>query len=457
MKNWKVCALLALCLAVWVSSAFAYEAFTGATGVLYWNKSKSYEGYTLFAPMVRSNETYLIDMEGNVVHKWKSKYPPGLYAELLPNGNLLRAAALPRKTRHGYCGIGGAGGLIEEINWEGDVVWSYELWDKGKEIQHHTFHRMPNGNTMILGWEVKTREETIAKGRDPKTLPTEPVEQKGIPMDDMWADFVREVDPSGKTVWEWHVWDHIGTGPDQLDINYKLPDPVGLTYPNWDWSHFNSIDYIPETDTVVLNSRNFGEFYFIDHKTGKITYRWGNPSAYGKGKAPSYYDNGDQKLFGPHCVTVLENGHILIFDNGSERPEMRRSAVIEMDPKTDEIVWEFEPKHTSSFFSYRQGAAQRLPNGNTLVTSTHGGHFFEIDDDGEIVWEYVSPVLMGKEKCVITDEDAFDHKYHQNGLTNMVHRAYRYSEDYPGLKDKDLSKKEPLGKDCPKFYEIYED
>jgi hypothetical protein len=440
----------------WISAAGAYESFTGPTGVLQWNTKKAYEGYTLFAPMINCKTTYLIDMEGNVVHTWKSKYPPGLYAELLPNGNLLRAATLPRKAKKGYCGIGGAGGLIEEIDWDGNVVWSYQLWKKNKEIQHHTFKRLPNGNTLILAFEVIDKQEGIDKGRDPATLPTKPVVQKGVPMDDWWIDFVREVNPAGDTVWEWRAWDHLGTGPDQLDINYKLPDPVGLTYPNWDWSHFNSIDYIPETDQIVLNSRNFAEFYFINHKTGKIEYRWGNPSAYGQGKAPSWYDNGDQKVFGTHCATVLENGNILLFDNGSERPEERRSAVVEVDPKKGEIVWEFSPKHTSSFFSYRQGAAQRLPNGNTFVTSTHGGHLFEVDKRGNVVWDYVSPIFNNKAQCLVTDDDAFDHKYHQNGQTNMIHRAYRYGADYPGLKGRDLTQKEPLVENCPPFYKTYQ-
>jgi len=53
-----------------------------------------------------------------------------------------------------------------------------------------------------------------------------------------------------------------------------------------DWTHFNTVEYIAETDQIILNSRNFGEFYLINHKTGAIEWRWGNPSAYGKGKGP---------------------------------------------------------------------------------------------------------------------------------------------------------------------------
>ena len=69
-----------------LSSASAHEAMSGPTGVMKYDKEKSYGGYTLFAPMMNCKTTYLIDMEGNVVHKWESEYTPGMYAILLPNG-----------------------------------------------------------------------------------------------------------------------------------------------------------------------------------------------------------------------------------------------------------------------------------------------------------------------------------------------------------------------------------
>ncbi len=54
----------------------------------------------------------------------------------------------------------------------------------------------------------------------------------------------------------------------------------------YDWSHLNTLVYVAETDQVLTNSRNLTEFYLIDHKTGKLQYRWGNPCAYGAGKCP---------------------------------------------------------------------------------------------------------------------------------------------------------------------------
>jgi hypothetical protein len=436
--------LLALVLvAVGLTTASAYEAMVGPTGVLKYTPEKAYDGYTLISPMINCKTSYLIDMEGYVVHKWDTQYTPGAYGELLPNGNLLRAGVVPDIP----VSIGGVGGILQELDWSGKVVWEYKL-STPKEVQHHCFHRMPNGNTLILAWEFKTIDEAIAKGRDPNTVRTN-VFTRGNWIRGFWVDFVREVNKEGKTVWEWHTWDHIGKGPTKLDINYHLPMAVGEDYPDLDWSHFNTVDYIPETDQVVLNSRNLSETYLVNHKTGVIEWRWGNPSAYGQGKAPSFYDNGSQKIFGSHHASPLPNGNIQIFDNGSERPEGNRSAVIEVNPKTDQIVWEYYTKDSTSFYTYRQGSAQRLPNGNTLITSTMHGHVFEVTPKKEVVWNYVVPVRNGKVVCTIEDGDR------KNAINNMVHRVYRYGKDYPGLQGKDLSKKTPLAEGCPEFFKIY--
>ncbi len=450
-------------------SALAYEATTGPTGVLKYEKGKAFEGYTLISPTIGCKDVYLFNMEGDVVHKWHCQTPPGLYAELLPNGNLLRAgqadqkkqlAAIGKYKQKGdqvqYVAIGGTGGTIQEIDWDGKVVWEYVLAEPYKVMQHHTFHRMPNGNTLILGWEYMTKEEALKAGRDPKNFLPGPVVSKKIKYEGFWNDFVIEVNKKGETVWEWHVKDHLGKGPDKLDFNYVLPRPVGDLYNTYDWSHFNTVSYIPETDTVVLNSRNLAEFYFINHKTGKIEYRWGNPTTYDpKAKKPSWYDNGDQKVWGSHCATPLANGNVLVFDNGSERPEGNRSAAVEVDPKTGKVVWEYRSRHSNSFYSYRQGGVQRLPNGNTLICSTHGGHLIEVTPDKKVVWEFVSPIVLGKLKCVLNEGDAFPAKVGINAMMNMIHRAYRYGPDYPGLKGKDLSVKEPLAPGCPQFFKVY--
>jgi hypothetical protein len=141
-----VCSILILSILLLfesVMSVMSYEAMVGSTGLLLYNKFKTYNGYTLFAPMGPMQENphvYLIDLEGYLVHKWKLDGPPGLYGELLPNGHLL-IACRPKATRPPVM-IGGAGGMLREYDWEGNLVWEYEMCSD-TELQHHCFKRMP--------------------------------------------------------------------------------------------------------------------------------------------------------------------------------------------------------------------------------------------------------------------------------------------------------------------------
>jgi hypothetical protein len=447
-------AVIAAILFLGAGTSNALEQLVGPTGVIRYSSEKAFDGYTLVSPGF-SKTSYLLDMEGNVVHKWVTPYTPGLYAELLPNGNLLRGGRLTGLPVM----FGGSSGIVQEIDWNGKVVWEWKEMSP-TYVQHHTFCRMPNGNTLVLGWEYKSNEEAIARGRDPKTLLWDGYPYAGIVHKGLWPDYVREVSKDGKVVWEWHVWDHIGKGPDKIDINFILPQTPMVSYMRVaDWTHFNTVDYIPETDQIILNSRNFGEFYLINHKTGKIEYRWGNPCAYGKGRCPSWIDDGDQQLFGPHHVSRLANGNFLIFDNGWFRPEGNRSRVLEVDPKTDKVVWEFKPKVGNSFYTRYQGAAQRLPNGNTFITSSSQGHVFEVTGgkNPEVVWEWINPVVgENQTKCFLDDSKDTVRVTEEVMLSNL-HRAYRYGKDYPGLARKDLTKKEPLAKGCLEMWKHYRD
>lgn len=451
-----VCAALTLILC---PALYAYELHDGPTGVIKYTKGKTYDGYTIITPSPSGDThvTYLINMEGDIVHTWTTasegrEFP--FVSHLLPNGNLLIYTSLSKSP----VGIGGYTGLLEELDWDDKVVWSYEMCNEN-EVSHHAFDRMPNGNTLILGWEKVTAEEMVKKGRNPGTFP-ESVMMGGKPLTDFWVDFVREVDKDGKTVWEWHVADHIGTGPKQFDPNYILPEKVGLPYASYDWTHFNTCQYLPETDQVILNSRNFSETYIIDKKTGEMVFRWGNPSAYGQGQRPSWYDNGDQQIFGSHHAAPIGNGVISIFDNGSERAEGQRSRVVEVDTKTGDVVWEYYAMGYNSFFSYRQGGAQKLPNGNYLVTSSQQGHLFEVTPAKEVVWEFVNPVMDGVSKGVFSDTDDVLRLPNgapvKNMFNNMIFRSYRYGADYPGLQGKDLTPKGHIVQGYPKFLDVWQ-
>jgi len=437
--------------------AWALESSIQPTGLLRYDKQKAQDGFTLVTFNVPSHKTaYLLDMEGYIVHKWKLKYGPGLYAILLPNGNLLAGGSAPAKEKP--VNFGGTSGYITEYDWEGNEVWEWkEISDT--HVQHHCFDRMPNGNTLVLGWEYKSYEEAMAKGRRPGTLNPDGYKNRDLTIKGIWPDYVKEVTRDKRVVWEWHVWDHVGPGPKQFDINFQLPEAATYMHEP-DWTHFNTASYNAKMDKVILNSRNFGETYIIDHKTGEMEYRWGNPCAYGYGECPSFLDDGDQQLFGSHDASLEENGNLLIFDNGWHRPEGERSRVVEVDPKTGKIVWQFSTQMAHAFNSRYQGAVHKLPNGNYFITSTGSGHLMEVTGGkkpNEIVWEWYSPLVKGEKfKCFATDE-ADTSIAGTTQITTSIHRAFRYPKDYPAFKGKDLSKKEnfvPGG--CTEMWKLYE-
>lgn len=101
---------------------------------------------------------------------------------------------------------------------------------------------------------------------------------------------------------------------------------------------------------------------------------------------------GPGKLDAPHHPSILDNGNILVFDNGRSRGWSR---VVEVDPETEQIVWQYRAK---DFFSRLRGGAQRLANGNTLVTESVKGRVFEVTPDGEIVWDFSNPEVTKEGK-----------------------------------------------------------
>ena len=252
------------------------------------------DGYVLFAPILSTN-TYLIDKCGKQVKSWPSTYRPGQSCYILPDGTLLRSG----NTNNTTFNAGGKGGIIQKIDWNGNVTWNYTI-SSTTECQHHDIKALPNGNVLAIVWESKTNTEAIAQGRNPSLVPTT-----------VWSEKIIEIQPVGATggniVWEWHVWDHLIQDYDNSKPNFGTvsnnPQLINLNFSasatNSDWIHLNSIDYNPTLDQIILSSHEFDEIWIIDHSTtttqaashtggnsgkgGDLLYRWGNPRAYNNG------------------------------------------------------------------------------------------------------------------------------------------------------------------------------
>lgn len=365
--------------------------------VTYYEPDKAYKGYTLFTPL-SAKEAYLIDMEGRVVHVWELGANPGCHAELLPNGNLLYGIQTDpnEKKKIGAPKTSGQGGTLREVDWDGKVVWEYhDPW------MHHDFCRMKNGNTMVMKYvQVPFELMVKVKGGVPGT------EEDGK----MWTDQFDEVDPQGKVVWTWKSYEHLD------------PEKDAICPLDWrkEWSHGNSIEVLDNGD-ILASFRNIDKVCIIDKKTGDIKWSYG--------QAPKEVSHAHD----PH---ILPNGNMVIFDNGFNRKvdEISYSRIIELDPNSKQVKWEYKAPVVVDFYTAACGNAQRLPNGNTMICETLKGRFFEITPTGEVVWDYTNPFFA---------------QFLFWGNVNWTFRAYRYGTDWPEMsqaKDLNPAKYEKINK-----------
>lgn len=377
------------------------------------------DGYVLFAPGT-STTTYLIDKCGNKVHEWTSSYRPGLSCFLLEDGSLLRTGILDNPNFD----EGGSGGIIEKYDWDGNLTWSYVLSDDD-HCQHHDIKCLPNGNILAIVWDRYTSADAIDQGKN-----------TSYTNDYLWSEKIVELQPLGTNdatvVWEWKLWDHlvqefdnaksnfgvVTDHPELMNINYFPGQPTSM-----DWIHFNSIDYNPSLDQIVLSSHTICEFWIIDHSTstseaathsggnsgkgGDILYRWGNPQAYQRGNPST------KKLYGQHHVTWIPEGYpnagkMLAFNNGLNRPAGDYSSIEMIETPLDEnnlypigtstafepasTFWTYTAPTPIDFYGSNISGVYPLENGSFMVTTGPSGTFFELDANEEIVWKYISPI-----------------------------------------------------------------
>jgi hypothetical protein len=381
--------------------------------------AQAFQGFTLYSPN-NSRKSYLVDMNNTIVHTWTHTKTGGYSCYLLEDGSLLRSALSTNSTLNG----GAAAGIVQRVDWNGSLLWEY-TYSSNTYRAHHDIEPMPNGNVLLIAWEVKSATECVAAGLNHSSS--------------LWPDHIIEVQPVGSTggniVWQWHSWDHliqdysasksnygvVGSHPELLDIN------VGST--QGDWMHYNGISYNPELDQIVVSSHNLDEVYVIDHSTttaqaaghsggnsgkgGDYLYRWGRPT--------NYRASGTQIFDVVHCAywvpAVLPGaGDIMAFNN---REHAGTSMIVELVPPMSNgqyvlqsgsaygpssPVWSYT---ASGFFSIHLGGCQRLPNGNTLVVQSLNGKIFEVNSSGSTVWTYAP----GGE----------------------IARALRYATTYPGV------------------------
>ncbi|MCU0850488.1 MAG: aryl-sulfate sulfotransferase [Candidatus Thermoplasmatota archaeon] len=366
------------------------------------------DGYTL---LNRYTTTILIDMNGTIIHEWPSHFPQP--AKMLPGGSLIAG------NKFRYIGIScGDFTYLNQYDWNGVITWSFQNWEDNRARQHHDFQRegnpvgyyapgqdfLPQGNTLILAHHT--------------------IRNTSISWRLLKDDVIYEVDWNGTpTGFSWSTCEHIN----QLGFNnetkhgmYVNPGILG----DGDIFHTNSLSLLgpnkwytedPITyacfnpENLIISQRHTNIVAIINRTTGDIVWRLG----------PDYSKDAQAgqklgQLIGLHHTHMIPQGlpgegNILLFDNGGwsgygyfGMPRFIRltSRVIELNPVTLDIVWEYHQYSTHlwfprsaenhRFYSSVMCSAQRLPNGNTLVTEGTNARVFEVTNQSTIVWEYLA-------------------------------------------------------------------
>jgi outer membrane protein assembly factor BamB len=359
-----------------------------ATGLTFHRHELSMKGYTLVTPF-HDKSAFLIDMDGRVVHRWTfDTIDPG-YGRLLDNGNLLMSGSdvnmppppedEPTKPPPPFelhiTRLGGYKTTLLEVDWDGNVVWSYE-----NRAQHHDFVRLPNGNTMVPEW-VELPDDLHKKVRGGSRQPREKLPP-------LLGDDLVEVDPEGKEVRRIHTWQ-------LLD---PIKDPINPMKRRWEWTHVNGID-VNDRDQIVFSARTNDRIGVIDGTTGELIFKFTD-------------------TVGQHNPTWVGDDRIMVFDNG-----VSASRIVEIDVNSGEVTWEYVGRPAQQFFSNYISGVEQLWSGSALVCEGSSGTVFEVTRAGEVVWEWINPFV----------------NFRKNGDPAVgLYRAHRYRDDHPAFVGRDL-------------------
>jgi hypothetical protein len=344
------------------------------SGVVTYDPDRAYRGYNIFCGV--TPHVYLMDMDGRIVHVWT--YPEakqGLWhhAIMLADGSVV----IVNMYNH-----------VLKLDWQSDLVWKQEMY------VHHDIAELADGSFYVIGVEVWNRRGLAVRFPTIVHLTSEGEEidawSAHTNLDHMKQTFDRRsfLDTILDTMLAHESWLTVYNKIAERDevVESDLP---GVQY---DHFHMNTITVLPDTPlgrtdarfregNLLTCLRNVNQIAVQDRDTKQVLWTW-----------------GEGVLEWPHHPTMVPSGNILIFDNGIRR---RYSNVIELNPVSGEIEWEYTGDPPESFFSKLKGSAQRLPNGNTFICEGDRGRVFEITPEGEIVWEWRNPLMKGKRRVTV--------------------------------------------------------
>lgn len=354
-------------------------------------ESTDRETYFLVADQ-SNNEAHLIDYDGVELFNWDLNGSIGNDINLMSDGSLIVCL----KANNAAVTEGGYGGIFRKINADQTIDWEV-TYSSSSYTAHHDVEYLSNGNIIFLAWEISSNDEAVEEGYAGRG--------------EIYPETIIEMNPlTEEIVWKWDVMDHLVQDHDDTKANYGVvadnPNKVDLNYTyssrdDGDLFHFNGLTVDEENDLIYVTVNFYSEVWVIDHSTtteeassdtggtydkgGDLVYRFGNPEA---------YDNvGDVTLNRVHYPNLLESGNMLVYanekyDSQSEVVEFALTppyTLVAGQDNEPEVVWSFTD---SRMYSSGLSGAERMDNGNTLITEGRDGTLWEVTEDGSIEWLY---------------------------------------------------------------------
>ena len=234
----------------------------------------------------------------------------------------------------------------------------------GYTTDNHELRLLPDGHALLLSY-------------DPQVVDMSQVVEGGNPAAVVIGLVIQEIDGEKNVVFQWRSWDH-----------FQITDAwhEDLTAEEIDCVHGNAIE-LDRDGNLMISSRHLEEITKISRETGEILWRWG-------GKNNQFTFLGDTLGFSyQHAIRRIANGHVTLFDNGNHHvPPFSRAVEYELDEvnRTARLVWQY--RDTPDIFGFAMGYAQRLGNGNTLISWGAGKpDVIEVAPDGTRVLELRLP------------------------------------------------------------------
>ncbi|KAI7547761.1 hypothetical protein KC331_g4818 [Hortaea werneckii] len=356
------------------------------TGLRDIDSSKVSPGYTLFAHLTNPGIARMIDNTGVEVRRWSLPARPGRHVRILPNSNLAYNGVHPDAPRLFPLWQKYRGGVMIQIDPSGKTVQRWE-----DPLAHHDQNHLDDGTLLYTTLQpLSDAEAATVQGGIPGTE---------APDGKIYSDCIKHVDPrTGELLWFWRLIEHVDPSVFPLQPHYTRDH-----YPL-----INSVALLRDGN-ILASLRSVSAVIIISRDTGKVIWHLDSTV-----------------VAQQHHATEMEDGSILIFDNGVYRhhESFPYSRIIQVNRATKQIVWQYREKNPMTFFTPFMGGAQRLANGNTLITEAANSRIFEVTKEREMVWEYVVDTFATYEGLDATElEGMFDYP------ANAIFRAYKYTPE----------------------------